>query len=96
MKRDGVLGVSMRVKVTAETEEDADLAAQMLFIDDWEEAGPLRIGDLTIEMLGEDEVKMLGGIDRSIIATGGARYETAPDDPSYEPEEEDAPAVSAG
>lgn len=78
----------MRVKVEAGSDEDADQAAMQCFLEDFESAGPLRFADLNIDSMGDEEMRSRGGIDRSIIATGGIQYVYA--------EEEDASAVHAG
>lgn len=75
---DLAIGGTMRVKVEAESEEAAQLVAAHYFIDDWENAGPLKIDDIAVVGIHEPPKDFL---DASIIATGENSWEFANDDP---------------
>jgi hypothetical protein len=82
------LGGKMRVKVEAKDRDAALLLAQHYFIDDWENAGPLKLADVDIDEVynGDPEVPE-DDIDASIFATGEDSWEYAKDDPIQRGEE---------
>ena len=94
------IGGTMRVKVEAPDENTAMEIGEHYFIDDWENAGPLKLGDVHIDSVYEDsdETAVNGReLDASIIARGPALWEFATDDPyGRAPEEEDEPTDPAG
>jgi hypothetical protein len=85
------IGGTSIVKVTADNQDDAIDAARQMIANDFNDAGPLRATDVLARALGSPE-----DFDQSIMVTRGATdalpwpdYKTAPDDPDYDPEEDD-------
>lgn len=77
------IGGTMRVKVEADTEDLAKEIAERYFIEDLEDAGPLKLGDVRIDAIYTNVRSMDGpGLDASIIAiANGLDWEYAADDP---------------
>lgn len=90
------IGGTIFIKVEAETRDEALEAAAHLTIDDWENAGPLKLGDVDLDELEIDDLeRLLGGQggdiivadgwERSIVVTGRPDdYELAPEDPHHD------------
>jgi len=87
------IGGTFRIKVEAPDEDKAMELAQLYAIEDWENAGPMKLGDAHIDSF-RAAVTNDEGFDASIVDTGESTWERAADDPIYE--EVDGPTVSAG
>lgn len=72
------IGGTTRVKVLAPTEYFARELAASMVIDDFENAGLLKLGDVDMKDRPADDT----GIDSSIRWTGPGAYEYAKDDPN--------------
>jgi len=84
------LGGAQKVKVLAPDQDKAIELAQLFFIDDWENAGPLKLGDVFIDSVrpAADFVDPNAGIDASIVDKGESEWEYAKDDPEGRGEDE--------
>lgn len=85
------LAGSMKLKIEAPTEDKALEIAQLYFIDDWENAGPLKLGDVYIDSArpAADFVDPNKDIDASIVAKPESEWEYAKDDPYGRGEDDD-------
>ena len=75
------IGGTMTVQVVAPDDDTAQEVAARYFIDDWENAGPLKLDDIHVDRVtrrptGGEAI----GLDASIVADGHG-WTFAPDDP---------------
>ncbi|MEO6326079.1 MAG: hypothetical protein ABIQ65_15745 [Thermoanaerobaculia bacterium] len=75
------IAAKLTIKVEAPDDDKAWELASLYFINDWENAGPLRLGDVLLEDAAPDSV-----LDASIIDIGESGWRRAKDDPNYDPE----------
>jgi len=75
------VGGTSVIKVEADDEETAETAAETFFLEDWNEAGPLKYGDVHVEPYPPERITLP---DASIIALGnGTAFGVAEDDPRH-------------
>jgi hypothetical protein len=85
------LGGTMRLKIEAPMEEMAIEMGERYFIEDWENAGPLKLFDIHVDGVAEvdgDHVKS-EGLDASIVYEDAHTWTFAKDDPYERGHEED-------
>jgi hypothetical protein len=84
---DASVGGTMRLKVEAESLDRAMEIAEEFTIEDWENAGPMRRSDVSLEEVASSK------FDHHLVDQAGA-WGYGPDDDLYE--EDDAATVPAG